>query len=261
MEALVFLTKKGNKATTSHLVAKGFERKHQHVLRLIDSVLENVEELSTSGQLSQEDASTLFHVDYYQDNAGNKQRRFLISERGFKLLAMRMTGSRALKFQFAFIKQFEELVLEVQQLRAQLNVAQATEEIARLANYTRIPVQIEAVKNVAGALITQPGKSFAVINHHRAVMTALTGERPSLYVSHALERGLKVKGKSGRAVLRICEPHKAATAAVLDDAIRQGKTIEEITVAGLADSLPRAFEAILALGLRSADLEADRQAA
>lgn len=262
---LVYKTKKGNEATNSVLVAYKFEKRHDHVIRDIRRVMQDVETANASlpkgGGIEPVPVDQLFAEIKYIDGQGREQPGFQISQKGFQILAMRFTGAKALAFQFEFLAAFERLHSENEQLKRQVNVTEATQEIARLAKYTEVPVQIEAVKNVAGALIGRSAEGFGIINHHRAVMVALTGERPSLYVSHAVEEGLRVKGKSGRAVLRLREPAKAATAAVMDDAVRQGHSINDIKAAGMVDALPKAFEAILSLGLKSADLEADKQAA
>ena len=261
MKALVFLTKKGNKATDSLQVAQKFERRHDHVLRDIVSILADYGNLPKLGEIDNPPANQLFATSTYVDARGRRQTYYVISELGFKLLAMRMTGPKAFRFQAQFLLAFEQLQLEVKELKAQLTAQQSAQEVARLAVYTNVDKQIECVKGVAGALIGKSKEGFGIINHHRSVMKLLTGERPSLYVSHAVEDGLRVKGKSGRAVLRMREPHKAATAAVLDDAVRAGKTMAEISAAGLATTLPAAFQTILQLGLQPADLQADHQRA
>ena len=260
MNSLVFLTKKGNKATDSLLVAIKFEKRHDHVIRDIRTLIADYANLPKLGDNDNPPVDQLFLLVSYKDSRQREQQKYLISEMGFKLLAMRMSGPRAFVFQTEFILAFDKLHARVEQLEAQLQPQQAADEVARLVKYTNPLVQIECVKGVAGALVGKAPQGFGIINHHRAVMKLLTGERPSEYVTHALQSGLKVRGKSGRAVLRIQEPHKAATAAVLDDAVRAGKTLDNIKASGVAEALPQAFAAIIQLGLKPADLAADRAA-
>lgn len=86
--------------TTSLQVAEVFEKQHKHVLEAIDEVIKGVVE--NSADLFMED--TYIHPQ-------NKQsyRQIIMTKKGWTLLAMGFTGSKATKFKLDYINAFEEM--------------------------------------------------------------------------------------------------------------------------------------------------------
>ena len=83
-------------------VAETFEKRHDHVLRDIDSL-----NVPSSGEIS--DFNRLnFHLMNYKDSRGRKQPMYLMTKDGFTLLVMGYTGEKAMRFKIAYIQRFNE---------------------------------------------------------------------------------------------------------------------------------------------------------
>ena len=68
-------------------VADRFGKRHTHVLRSIDDIINQLESQSTQNW------ADYFIPDDYQDNKNRTQRRFKLTRDGFSLLVMLYTGS------------------------------------------------------------------------------------------------------------------------------------------------------------------------
>lgn len=84
--------------TTSLKVAETFEKKHQHVLRDIDSLKKDV---SNFGHMFEETS--------IKDSYGREQRAYFMNRDGFTLLAMGYTGKKALQFKLKYIEAFNKM--------------------------------------------------------------------------------------------------------------------------------------------------------
>jgi Rha family phage regulatory protein len=230
MEDLVFLTKKGTPATDSLRIAAGFGKSHKNVLR----ALENLDCDPEFSRLN-------FGPSTYLDSRGKKQRSVVMTKDGFAFLVMGFTGKRAAAFKQGYIEQFNRMEADVCARR----VAEAPRA---LPEFTSAEVQVQCVKQAASQLLRPNNDPQDIIAHHRGVMRSLTGKTPSEYVRSAVAAGLRVASLSGRQLLRRLDPAKAATAAFMDDQLRHGRTLEQLTQAGIAEALPHAFAALLRAG-------------
>ena len=97
-QQVVYKTDKGTPVTDSVKVANVFGKLHKNVLRTIRNL--------TAQNLA---ASNWFHEITYFDGRGNEQPMFLMNRDGFSLLAMGLTGERALQFKVGFIQQFDAM--------------------------------------------------------------------------------------------------------------------------------------------------------
>jgi Rha family phage regulatory protein len=89
-----------NRATTTSLiVAEFFEKQHNHVMRDIRNLMEDLPE----GGLSN------FAPSSYQNEQNKTQPMFEMSRDGFSLLAMGFTGKRALEWKVKFLKAFNQM--------------------------------------------------------------------------------------------------------------------------------------------------------
>lgn len=106
MKELVF--NKNNQAlTTSRIVAKGFNKRHDSILRDIDNLLKGITK----------NVDTLFHeTTYVHEQNKQKYREYLITKDGFTLLAMGFTGKLALDFKMKYIEAFNKMEKELQEL-------------------------------------------------------------------------------------------------------------------------------------------------
>ena len=84
-------------------MAKVFGKRHDHVLRDIENILNDLREIGTSNDLSN------FGLVKYKDKKGELRPAYQISRDGFSLLAMGFTGKKALQWKMLFINAFNEM--------------------------------------------------------------------------------------------------------------------------------------------------------
>lgn len=120
-------------------VADRFGKRHTHVLRSIDDLINQLESQSTQNW------ADYFIPDDYQDNKNRTQRRFKLTRDGFSLLVMGFTGPAALHWKLLYIEAFNkmEAALKMQKANEQL-IADAAELILK-------KVMPEIVKAVGSA--------------------------------------------------------------------------------------------------------------
>lgn len=121
---VVYKTEKGTAVTDSVKVAKVFEKQHKNILKSIRNLL--AQNLA---------ASKWFHETTYTDTRGLVQPMFLMNRDGFSLLAMGLTGAKAMQFKVGFIEQFNAMERVVRQVVQQTTPAipQTFAEALRLA--------------------------------------------------------------------------------------------------------------------------------
>ncbi|WP_342441786.1 Rha family transcriptional regulator [Lysinibacillus sp. FSL K6-0075] len=93
--------------TTSLQVAESFEKRHDHVLRDIETIL---------GGFPNSGEAPMFYESAYQHPQNKQQyRMFYMNRDGFTLLAMGFTGSKALDFKLKYIQAFNEMERQLTQ--------------------------------------------------------------------------------------------------------------------------------------------------
>ena len=95
---VVYKTNKGTPVTDSVKVAQVFCKMHKNVLKSIRNL--------AAQNLA---AKSWFHEITYLDGRGQTQPMFLMNRDGFSLLAMSLTGEKALQFKVGFIQQFDAM--------------------------------------------------------------------------------------------------------------------------------------------------------
>lgn len=98
LQQVVYKTDKGTPVTDSVKVAQVFGKMHKNVLKSIRNL--------TAQNLA---AKSWFHEITYIDGRGQTQPMFLMNRDGFSLLAMSLTGEKALQFKVGFIQQFDAM--------------------------------------------------------------------------------------------------------------------------------------------------------
>lgn len=153
---LVFRNESGLAVTTSFLVAETFGKEHFHVVRDIDKILSNLQEVDSQCAPNLEGGKMMFEPfsqEHQQPNGGTKQiKGYLMNRDGFTLLVMGYTGQKALEFKLKYIaafnamerqlaanaKELAELTSKVDTLVEQLDYSKklldAQKEITRLNN-------------------------------------------------------------------------------------------------------------------------------
>lgn len=95
----------GRPVTTSRIVAEHFGKRHDNVLRDIESLRNalKIEEVTAAfNELN-------FEPVRYQDEKGESRPMYLLTRDGFTLLAMGFTGQKALQFKVAYIQAFNRM--------------------------------------------------------------------------------------------------------------------------------------------------------
>lgn len=112
MNELVFLKNK-QALTTSLIVAKHFEKRHDLVIRDIRTLIGQMASVSQSAEVrngvNKPTSPMFFESTYQTEESGRKYPMFFMNKDGLTLLAMGFTGEKALKFKLAFIQAFNAM--------------------------------------------------------------------------------------------------------------------------------------------------------
>ncbi|TGE05610.1 Rha family transcriptional regulator [Hymenobacter fodinae] len=237
MEDLVFPTKKGNPATDSLRVAKGFSKTHKNVLRAIDNL-----------ECDAEFSRLNFAPGTYTDQRGKKQRCIIMTKEGFTMLVMGFTGKRAAQFKQDYIEQFNKM-------ESQLRSIEHDSPLINLLEHTSREVQVANSKSINNHQFLLGGVG-SVIEYNRANCIAHTGKRPNAIVKEAKEKGLPSKLRtSAKEVLRHTQPATACAMSLADQIVRTGQgrvTIEQASV--VTTQAAQVFAGLLQLGFRPTQL-------
>lgn len=123
---VVYKTNKGTPVTDSLKVAGVFGKQHKNIIQAVRNLLGSAENSAHA---------RWFYESTYLDAQGKQRPMFVMNRDGFSLLAMGLTGAKALQFKVAFIEQFnkmEEIVKQVAQ-HSQPNLPTTFAEALRLA--------------------------------------------------------------------------------------------------------------------------------
>lgn len=109
-QEVVYKTDRGTPVTDSLKVAEVFGKRHDNVLKSIRNICrpQNVGE--------QTEQSKWFYESSYIDANGTKRPMFVMNRDGFSLLAMGLTGAKAMQFKVGFIEQFNAMETVVHQV-------------------------------------------------------------------------------------------------------------------------------------------------
>ena len=133
--------------TTSLKVAEVFDKRHDHVMRDIDSIIKQARGVPKIG-----DTPMFEETTYIQEQNGQTYPMYYLNRDGFTLLAMGFTGKKALEFKLKYIKAFNRMEEKLKQLLAEgkdarwLEMRQQTKE-TRKAETSTIKLFIEYAKS------------------------------------------------------------------------------------------------------------------
>lgn len=183
IQNVVYKTEKGTPVTDSVKVAGVFDKQHKNVLKSIRNLA------------AQNSAATKwFYETRYTDSRGQQQPMFVMNRDGFSLLAMSLTGEKALQFKVAFIEQFDKMEETIK------NVTQAHPAIpATFAEALRLAAtqqeQIEEQQRLLEAKDKQIEESAPRVLFSQAVETAetsiLIGELAKILCQNGIAIGEK----------------------------------------------------------------------
>ncbi len=121
---VVYKTEKGTPVTDSLKVAQVFGKEHRNVLKSIRNLLGSAQNLAHQNW---------FYQSTYQDAQSKLQPMFVMNRDGFSLLAMGLTGTKAMQFKVGFIEQFNKMETIVKEVAQRSYVPQTLSEALRLA--------------------------------------------------------------------------------------------------------------------------------
>lgn len=88
---------------SSRQVAEEFNKSHDDVLKSIRILIESF------GELSESEWQTNFILVKYKNSRNQSQPEYLLTKKGFTLLAVGFSGKKALKFKIQYIDRFEQM--------------------------------------------------------------------------------------------------------------------------------------------------------
>lgn len=185
---VVYKTNKGTPVTDSLKVAQVFGKEHKNIIRTIRNIL-------TPSILRSEEkspAQKLAHVKWfaestYLDAQGKQRPMFLMTRDGFSLLAMGLTGAKAMQFKVGFIEQFNAMEKEVKEVRASSPaVPQTFAEALRLAAN-----QAEQIEAQQKQLEAQAPKVLFAQSVETSSSSILIGELAKLMKQNGVDIGEK----------------------------------------------------------------------
>ena len=100
IQSSVYTTQNGTPVTDSVKVARVFDKLHKNVMKSIRNILGSTKNLAHQNW---------FAETTYMDAQGKRQPLFVMNRDGFSLLAMSLTGEKALQFKIAFIELFDKM--------------------------------------------------------------------------------------------------------------------------------------------------------
>lgn len=143
---------------TSRAVADMFKKRHDNVLRDIETICNDFSEVEEIGLLKNEESSDRYFMkSAYKNEQNKKQPQYLMTRDGFTLLVMGFTGKKALQFKIAYINRFNEMEAALQaRQQARMECRQLTDAIKcahdpakphHFSNEMNMLLQIVAGKN------------------------------------------------------------------------------------------------------------------
>lgn len=98
MTDIILSTQNGEPVASSRQIAENFEKRHDHVMRDIDTFKKDVPNFGE-----------MFFEAEAPDSYGRPQRTYLMNRDGFSLLVMGFTGKAALEWKLKYIAAFNEM--------------------------------------------------------------------------------------------------------------------------------------------------------
>ena len=123
--------------TTSLQVAEKFEKRHDRVLRAIDNVIANLDNLPKNGVVK-------IFKSSYTDLKGEKRPMYYMNRGAFELVAMGFTGLKAFEWKVKYIAAFEEMADRIGFIKADKQIQKNAMEF--LQNNLEMPTRKDYCK-------------------------------------------------------------------------------------------------------------------
>lgn len=98
MTDIILSAQNGEPVASSRQIAESFEKRHDHVMRDIDSIKKDAPNFGE-----------MFFETQAPDSYGRPQRTYMMNRDGFTLLAMGFTGKSALEWKLKYIAAFNAM--------------------------------------------------------------------------------------------------------------------------------------------------------
>ena len=105
-EVINIQNKDGVAVVSSRVVAYDFDKRHDHVLRDINNIIES----NTT-----QNWGLLFIESQYKASNGKMNKEYLLTRDGFSLLVMGFTGKEALQWKLQYIEAFNKMEEQIKQ--------------------------------------------------------------------------------------------------------------------------------------------------
>ena len=125
--------------TTSLQVAEKFEKRHDRVLRAIDNVISNLDNLPKNGVVK------IFKSSYI-DLKGEKRPMYYMNRGAFELVAMGFTGLKAFEWKVKYIAAFEEMADRIGFIKADKQIQKNAMEF--LQNNLEMPTKRTTARQI-----------------------------------------------------------------------------------------------------------------
>jgi len=122
-------------------VAKGFEKRHKNVLADIETIIKTVTSEKLTGlnfsrlnekyediHISKNKLKQYFIKSEYIDSKGRTYPMYLLTEKGFNLLAMGYNGKKFIAYKMALLDEFERIKKELTKYRQQYEASKPTQK-------------------------------------------------------------------------------------------------------------------------------------
>lgn len=131
---IVYRSEKGTPVTDSQKVANSFGKQHRNVLQSIRNLI---------GCAENSAVQKWFYESTYLDAQGKTQPMFVMNRDGFSLLAMGLTGTKAMQFKVAYIQQFDAMETIIKNAPAHPAIPQSFSEALRLAASQQEKIELQ----------------------------------------------------------------------------------------------------------------------
>ena len=138
----------GQLVVSSREVAANFEKRHDHILRDIDNLIEGLPNFG--------EASKLFiPTEYQHEQNGQTYREYLLTRDGFSLLVMGFTGAKALEWKLKYIDAFNTMEQQLTNLNSlspqlQLLINLELQQNKMQQQITQVNLRVDSIKGIVG---------------------------------------------------------------------------------------------------------------
>ncbi|MDD3019497.1 MAG: Rha family transcriptional regulator [Alphaproteobacteria bacterium] len=176
-QEVVYKSNKGTPVTDSLKVADVFGKQHKDVLRAIRNLFDTAQNCAVQ--------KWFFETTYIAEN-GKGNPMFLMNRDGFSLLAMGLTGAKAMQFKIGFIEQFNQMESIVKDVAQRPAIPQTFSEALRLA-----ASQAEQIEQQQKQLSEQAPRVLFSQAVETAKESVLIGELAKIICQNGVQTGEK----------------------------------------------------------------------